>query len=186
MEKPAEKASRKSTAGASDERYTSERQDRGGRNGDRRQERSDRGNDRGDRRQGGQFGDRNNDRRQDAAIEIMIEETTAATEITIEDRTAATETMTEETTVVIGRQGGQFGDRRQDRKNNASSIPAPEAPTQKPQRSNKGKGKDDHKKRDYRHEDDERMLKGQKQMQKPQPKEQKQEEEIKSIVIPEV
>jgi translation initiation factor IF-2 len=30
------------------------------------------------------------------------------------------------------------------------------------------------------------MLKGQKQMQKPQPKEQKQEEEIKSIVIPEV
>ena len=167
VEKPVEKPAEKAVEKAQPERRMndtrSERQDRGGRNGDRRQERSDRGNDRGDRRQGGQFGDRNNDRRQDRG-----------------DRNNGRNDRGDR------RQGGQFGDRRQDRKNNASSIPAPEAPTQKPQRSNKGKGKDDHKKRDYRHEDDERMLKGQKQMQKPQPKEQKQEEEIKSIVIPEV
>ena len=77
--------------------------------------------------------------------------------------------------------------RNNDRRNNGPSIPAPEAPTQKPQRSNKGKGKDEHKKKDYRRDEEERMPKNNKKpMQKPQPKEQKQEEEIKSIVIPEV
>ncbi len=81
---------------------------------------------------------------------------------------------------------GERGDRRNDNRRGGSGIPAPEAPAQKPQRSNKGKGKDDHKKKDYRHEEEERMPKGKKQMQKPQPKEQKQEEEIKSIIIPEV
>ncbi|MCI9238394.1 MAG: translation initiation factor IF-2, partial [Dorea sp.] len=78
------------------------------------------------------------------------------------------------------------GDRRNDRRTNSSSIPAPETPAQKPQRSNKGKGKEDHKKKDYRHEEEERLPKGKKQMHKPQPKEQKQQEEIKSIIIPEV
>ena len=79
------------------------------------------------------------------------------------------------------------GGRNNDRRNNGPSIPAPEAPTQKPQRSNKGKGKDEHKKKDYRRDEEERMPKNNKKpMQKPQPKEQKQEEEIKSIVIPEV
>ena len=64
--------------------------------------------------------------------------------------------------------------------------------TQKPQRS-KGKGKDDHKKKDYRREEEEgRLAKGKKkpdqkqQLQKPQKVQQKVEEEIKSIVIPEV
>ena len=79
------------------------------------------------------------------------------------------------------------GGRNNDRRNNGPSIPAPEAPTQKPQRSNKGKGKDEHKKKDYRRDEEERIPKNNKKpMQKPQPKEQKQEEEIKSIVIPEV
>ena len=90
--------------------------------------------------------------------------------------------------------GGRNNDRRNDRsgrnndrRNNGPSIPAPEAPTQKPQRSNKGKGRDEHKKKDYRRDEEERMPKNNKKpMQKPQPKEQKQEEEIKSIVIPEV
>ena len=90
--------------------------------------------------------------------------------------------------------GGRNNDRRNDRsgrnndrRNNGPSIPAPEAPTQKPQRSNKGKGKDEHKKKDYRRDEEERMPKNNKKpRQKPQPKEQKQEEEIKSIVIPEV
>ena len=64
---------------------------------------------------------------------------------------------------------------------------------QKPQR-NKGKGKDDFKKKDkdFRHDED-RVGKGKKgknepktQLQKPEKKEQKQEEQIKSITIPEV
>lgn len=91
------------------------------------------------------------------------------------------------------RRPGERSDRRNnDRRNSASSIPAPAVEGQKPQRS-KGKGKDDHKKKDYRREDeDDRMTKGKKknepkqQLQKPQQKQQKVEEEIKSIVIPEV
>ncbi len=78
---------------------------------------------------------------------------------------------------------------RQGRKGNPA-IPAPAIEGQKPQRS-KGKGKDDHKKKDYR--DDDRMPKGKKQknepkqqMQKPQQKVQKVEEVIKSVVIPEI
>ena len=92
------------------------------------------------------------------------------------------------------RQGRKFGDRndnrRNDRKNNPS-IPAPAIEGQKPQRKN-AKGKDDHKKKDYRRDDEERMPKGKKknepkqQLQKPQQKEQKVEEEIKQITIPEV
>ncbi len=88
--------------------------------------------------------------------------------------------------------GGRFGDSkdRQSRKN--TSIPAPALEGQKPQRS-KGKGKDDYKKKDYRGDDDDRMAKGKgkkqepkNQLQKPQHKEQKQEEQIRSIIIPEV
>ena len=92
------------------------------------------------------------------------------------------------------RQGRKFGEksdnRRNDRKNN-TSIPAPAIEGQKPQRKN-AKGKDDHKKKDYRRDDEERMPKGKKknepkqQLQKPQQKEQKVEEEIKQITIPEV
>ena len=80
--------------------------------------------------------------------------------------------------------------RRNDRRNN-TSIPAPAIEGQKPQRKN-AKGKDDHKKKDYRRDDEERMPKGKKknepkqQLQKPQQKEQKVEEEIKQITIPEV
>ncbi len=84
------------------------------------------------------------------------------------------------------RQDRPGSERRNDRRSSSSGIPAPETPAQKPQRSNKGKGKDDHKKKDYRHDEEERLPKGKKQMHKPQPKEQKQQEEIKSIVIPEV
>ena len=137
------------------------RNDRGGRNDDRRNDdrRNDRSGRNDDRRndRGGRNDDRRNDDRRN-------------------DR------------------GGRNNDRRNDRsgrnndrRNNGPSIPAPEAPTQKPQRSNKGKGKDEHKKKDYRRDEEERMPKNNKKpRQKPQPKEQKQEEEIKSIVIPEV
>ena len=89
-----------------------------------------------------------------------------------------------------GRKQGDRNDRRNNDRRN-SSIPAPAVEGQKPQ-SNKRKGNDAHKKKDYRRdEDDEKMLKGKKkndkpQLQKPQQKEQKVEEEIKSIVIPEV
>ena len=91
-----------------------------------------------------------------------------------------------------GRKQGERSDRRGSDRRNNSSIPAPAIEGQKPQRS-KGKGKDDYKKRDYRHGDDEDgMMKGKKknepkqQLQKPQQKAQKVEEEVKSIVIPEV
>ena len=87
------------------------------------------------------------------------------------------------------RQGRKFGEksdnRRNDRRNN-TSIPAPAIEGQKPQRKN-AKGKDDHKKKDYRRDDEERMPKGKKknepkqQLQKPQQKEQKVEEEIKTM-----
>ena len=84
-----------------------------------------------------------------------------------------------------GRKPGERPERR------GGAVPAPAMEGQKPQRS-KGKGKDDHKKKDYRRDDDdERMSKGKKkneprqQLQKPQQKEQKVEE-VKSIVIPEV
>ena len=90
-----------------------------------------------------------------------------------------------------GRKSSERSERRGDKRNN-SGIPAPAVETQKPQRS-KGKGKDDHKKKDYRREEEEgRSAKGKKktepkqQFQKPQQREQKVEEEIKSIVIPEV
>lgn len=91
-----------------------------------------------------------------------------------------------------GRRPGERPDRRNDRRGSNNSIPAPAVETQKPQRS-KGKGKDDHKKKDYRRGDEEeRAVKGKKknetkqQFQKPQQREQKIVEEIKSIIIPEV
>ena len=92
-----------------------------------------------------------------------------------------------------GRKPGERPDRRNnDRRSSNSGIPAPAVEAQKPQRS-KGKGKDDHKKKDYRREDEEgRGVKGKKknepkqQFQKPQQREQKVEEQIKSIIIPEV
>ena len=138
------------------------RNDRCGRNDDRRNDRNGRNDDRRNDR-----GGRNDDRRNDRG---------GRNDDRRNDR------------------GGRNNDRRNDRsgrnndrRNNGPSIPAPEAPTQKPQRSNKGKGKDEHKKKDYRRDEEERMPKNNKKpMQKPQPKEQKQEEEIKSIVIPEV
>ena len=144
-----------------------DRNDRGGRNDDRRNDRGGRNNDRRNDDRRNDRGGRNDDRRNDRG---------GRNDDRRNDR------------------GGRNNDRRNDRggrnndrRNNGPSIPAPEAPTQKPQRSNKGKGKDDHKKKDYRRDEEERMPKnGKKPMQKPQPKEQKQEEEIKSIVIPEV
>ena len=91
-----------------------------------------------------------------------------------------------------GRKSGERSDRRSSDRRNSSSIPAPAIEGQKPQRS-KGKGKDDYKKKEYRRGDDEDgMMKGKKksepkqQLQKPQQKTQKVEEEVKSIVIPEV
>ncbi len=92
-----------------------------------------------------------------------------------------------------GRRPGERGDRRgSDKRSGNSGIPAPAVEGQKPQRS-KGKGKEDHKKKDYRREEEEgRSAKGKKknepkqQFQKPQQREQKVEEEIKSIVLPEV
>ena len=90
------------------------------------------------------------------------------------------------------RSGGHGERRNNEGRRNQGSIPAPETPAQKPQRS-KGKGKDDYKKKEYRREEEDRKPKGKKQkaepkpqLQKPQPKAQKQEEEIKSITIPEV
>ncbi len=143
------------------------RNDRGGRNDDRRNDRNGRNDDRRNDR-----GGRNNDRRNDDRRN---------------DRGGRNDDRRND-------RGGRNDDRRNDRggrnndrRNNGPSIPAPEAPTQKPQRSNKGKGKDEHKKKDYRRDEEERMPKNNKKpMQKPHPKEQKQEEEIKSIVIPEV
>ena len=83
-------------------------------------------------------------------------------------------------------------DDRRDNRKNSPAIPEPIVEGQKPQR-NKGKGKDDFKKKDkdFRHDED-RVGKGKKgknepktQLQKPEKKEQKQEEQIKSITIPE-
>ena len=86
-----------------------------------------------------------------------------------------------------GRKPGERPDRRGgDKRGSGSGIPAPAVETQKPQRS-KGKGKDDR-----REKEEGRLAKGKKkpdqkqQLQKPQKVQQKVEEEIKSIVIPEV
>lgn len=88
-----------------------------------------------------------------------------------------------------GRRPGERYDRPGDKKNTSGPSPALEG--QKPQRS-KGKGKDDYKKKDYRRNEDGRN-KGKKQkadnkkdIQKPQQKVVKVEEEIKAIIIPEV
>jgi len=93
-------------------------------------------------------------------------------------------------------QGGRDNrgrDDRRDNRKNSPAIPEPIVEGQKPQR-NKGKGKDDFKKKDkdFRHDED-RVGKSKKgknepktQLQKPEKKEQKQEEQIKSITIPEV
>ena len=154
------------------------RNDRGGRNDDRRNDRNGRNDDRRNDRGGRNNDRRNDDRRNDRG---------GRNDDRRNDRGGRNEDRRND-------RGGRNNDRRNDRsgrnndrRNNGPSIPAPEAPTQKPQRSNKGKGKDEHKKKDYRRDEEERMPKNNKKpMQKPQPKEQKQEEEIKSIVIPEV
>ena len=154
------------------------RNDRGGRNDDRRNDRSGRNDDRRNDRGGRNNDRRNDDRRNDRS---------GRNDDRRNDRGGRNDDRRND-------RGGRNNDRRNDRsgrnndrRNNGPSIPAPEAPTQKPQRSNKGKGKDEHKKKDYRRDEEERMPKNNKKpMQKPQPKEQKQEEEIKSIVIPEV
>ena len=154
------------------------RNDRGGRNDDRRNDRGGRNDDRRNDRGGRNNDRRNDDRRNDRS---------GRNDDRRNDRGGRNDDRRND-------RGGRNNDRRNDRsgrnndrRNNGPSIPAPEAPTQKPQRSNKGKGKDEHKKKDYRRDEEERMPKNNKKpMQKPQPKEQKQEEEIKSIVIPEV
>ena len=154
------------------------RNDRGGRNDDRRNDRNGRNDDRINDRGGRNNDRRNDDRRNDRG---------GRNDDRRNDRGGRNDDRRND-------RGGRNNDRRNDRsgrnndrRNNGPSIPAPEAPTQKPQRSNKGKGKDEHKKKDYRRDEEERMPKNNKKpMQKPQPKEQKQEEEIKSIVIPEV
>ena len=154
------------------------RNDRGGRNDDRRNDRNGRNDDRRNDRGGRNNDRRNDDRRNDRS---------GRNDDRRNDRGGRNDDRRND-------RGGRNNDRRNDRsgrnndrRNNGPSIPAPEAPTQKPQRSNKGKGKDEHKKKDYRRDEEERMPKNNKKpMQKPQPKELKQEEEIKSIVIPEV
>ena len=154
------------------------RNDRNGRNDDRRNDRGGRNNDRRNDDRRNDRGGRNDDRRNDRGGRNYDRRN---------DRGGRNDDRRND-------RGGRNNDRRNDRsgrnndrRNNGPSIPAPEAPTQKPQRSNKGKGKDEHKKKDYRRDEEERMPKNNKKpMQKPQPKEQKQEEEIKSIVIPEV
>ncbi len=86
-------------------------------------------------------------------------------------------------------------DRNNDRRNNdrRGAAPAPVVDGQQKPQNNKRKANEAHnKKKDYRRDhEDEQMNKGKKkndkpQMQKPQQKQQKVEEEIKSIVIPEV
>ena len=82
--------------------------------------------------------------------------------------------------------------RRDDRKKSNSSIPAPAIAEQKPSRS---KAKDNYKKKDYSKNDDhdDRMSKGKKgknnapqpKLEKPQPKKEVVEEQIKQITIPE-
>ena len=158
--------------------HNDNRNDRGGRNDDRRNDRGGRNDDRRNDRGGRNNDRRNDDRRNDRS---------GRNDDRRNDRGGRNDDRRND-------RGGRNNDRRNDRsgrnndrRNNGPSIPAPEAPTQKPQRSNKGKGKDEHKKKDYRRDEEERMPKNNKKpMQKPQPKEQKQEEEIKSIVIPEV
>ncbi len=159
------------------------RNDRGGRNDDRRNDRGGRNDDRRNDRGGRNNDRRNDDRRNDRS---------GRNDDRRNDRGGRNDDRRNDDR--RNDRGGRNNDRRNDRsgrnndrRNNGPSIPAPEAPTQKPQRSNKGKGKDEHKKKDYRRDEEERMPKNNKKpMQKPQPKEQKQEEEIKSIVIPEV
>ena len=159
------------------------RNDRGGRNDDRRNDRNGRNDDRRNDDRRNDRGGRNNDRRNDD----RRNDRGGRNDDRRNDRGGRNDDRRND-------RGGRNNDRRNDRsgrnndrRNNGPSIPTPEAPTQKPQRSNKGKGKDEHKKKDYRRDEEERMPKNNKKpMQKPQPKEQKQEEEIKSIVIPEV
>ena len=89
------------------------------------------------------------------------------------------------------RKPGERPDRRNNDRRSNDAIPAPETPAQKPQRS-KVKGKDDHKKKEYRRGEEDGLGKGKKKnepkqpLQKPQQREQKVEEQIKSIIIPEV
>ena len=78
-----------------------------------------------------------------------------------------------------------------DGRNNGPSIPAPMVAEQKPQRRNQ---KDNYKKKDYDRDDEREGKFGQKQgkgrknqqpvMEKPQPKKEKKEEQIKQITIP--
>ena len=78
-----------------------------------------------------------------------------------------------------------------DGRNNGPSIPAPMVAEQKPQRRNQ---KDNYKKKDYDRDDEREGRFGQKQgkgrknqqpvMEKPQPKQEKKEEQIKQITIP--
>ena len=80
---------------------------------------------------------------------------------------------------------------QRDGRNNGPSIPAPMVAEQKPQRRNQ---KDNYKKKDYDRDDEREGKFGQKQgkgrknqqpaMEKPQPKQEKKEEQIKQITIP--
>ena len=154
------------------------RNDRGGRNDDRRNDRNGRNDDRRNDRGGRNNDRRNDDRRNDRS---------GRNDDRRNDRGGRNDDRRNDRGGINNDRRNDRSGRNNDRRNNGPSIPAPEAPTQKPQRSNKGKGKDEHKKKDYRRDEEERMPKNNKKpMQKPQPKEQKQEEEIKSIVIPEV
>ncbi|MCI8561643.1 MAG: translation initiation factor IF-2 [Dorea sp.] len=146
------------------ERTQGDRANRQGRPSDRNNERGQGGNARGNRSGERRFGDRDKDRDRNRFGD--------------RDKNQG--------------QGTRSDDRRATRRNDSSAIPAPAIEAQKTQRS-KGKGKDDHKKKDYRREEEERMPKnkGRKndqkpQMQKPQQKQQKAEETIKSIIIPEL
>ena len=80
--------------------------------------------------------------------------------------------------------------RRDDRKKSGPSIPAPAIAEQKPSRT---KTKDNYKKKDYKNENEDGMPKGKKgknnvpqpKLEKPQPKKEAVEEQIKQITIPE-
>ena len=185
-EKPAAERTQNRRPERSERPEKSERNERSDRN-----DRSDNRNNRGGERRGGRDG-RNGDRQEGRGGQRF--QRGDRPQNGRSDRNQGDRDNRRDNNRGDDRQGRKFGDRndnrRNDRKNNPS-IPAPAIEGQKPQRKN-AKGKDDHKKKDYRRDDEERMPKGKKknepkqQLQKPQQKDQKVEEEIKQITIPEV
>ena len=121
-----------------------------------------------------------------SAIKTVREEEISATEETATETARAEIPATEEIVTETVR-----AETRYLRVNNGPSIPAPMVAEQKPQRRNQ---KDNYKKKDYDRDDEREGRFGQKQgkgrknqqpvMEKPQPKQEKKEEQIKQITIP--